>query len=159
MAEPEKHWKTGNSAKALAYCWEAAGDVPDEVQRVLAFAPDREDFQALLCIPEHQVPLPGGGRPSQNDAWVLGRTPRGLVSMAVEGKVSESFGPTIGEWSENPSPGKQRRLEFLCQELEIPFPPDGALRYQLFHRTASAIIEAKNYGAPDAVMLVHTLRR
>lgn len=76
--------------------------------------------------------------------------------MAVEGKVSESFGPTIGEWFENPSPGKHRRLEFLCQELEIPFPPAGALRYQLFHRTASAIVEAKNYGAPDAVMLVHT---
>jgi len=25
LAEPEKQWKTGYSARALAYCWEEAG--------------------------------------------------------------------------------------------------------------------------------------
>ena len=33
--------------------------------------------------------------------------------------------------------------------------PDG-LRYQLIHRTASAIIEAKRFNASHAVMLVHS---
>jgi hypothetical protein len=30
------------------------------------------------------------------------------------------------------------------------------LRYQLFHRTASAIIEARRFRARDAVMIVHS---
>jgi hypothetical protein len=156
LAEPEKHWKTGNSAKALAHCWEESGDIPPEVRTVLARSPELAEIEALFCIPEHQVPLPGGSRPSQNDVWVLGRTPQGLVSLAVEGKVSESFGPTIAEWFKEPSAGKEQRLKFLCQELEMDFPPANALRYQLFHRTASAVIEAKKYRARDAVMVVHT---
>jgi hypothetical protein len=156
LAEPEKHWKTGNSAKALAHCWEESGDIPDEVRTVLARVPELAEIEALFCIPEHQVPLPGGSRPSQNDVWVLGRTPQGLVSIAVEGKVSESFGPTISEWFKDPSAGKEKRLQFLCHELEIGFPPEKTLRYQLFHRTASAIIEAKKFGAVDAAMVVHT---
>ncbi len=156
LAEPEKHWKTGNSAKALAHCWEESGDIPADVRAVLAHAPELAGIEALICIPEHQVPLPGGSRPSQNDVWVLGRTLRGLVSIAVEGKVSESFGPTVAEWFKNPSAGKEQRLRFLCQELEMEFPPANALRYQLFHRTASAIIEARKFKAPDAVMVVHT---
>ncbi|UHD17858.1 DUF6946 family protein [Thiocapsa bogorovii] len=156
LAEPEKHWKTGNSAKALAYCWEESGDIPGEIRAVLARAPALAEIEALFCIPEHQVQIPGGSRPSQNDVWVLGRTSHGLVSIAVEGKVSESFGPTIAEWFKDPSVGKKRRLQFLCQELEIGFPPANGLRYQLFHRTASAIIEAKRFGAADAAMVVHT---
>ena len=156
LAEPEKQWKTGHSAKALAYCWEATGDIPSEVRTVISRTPELAALEVLLCIPEHQVPLPGGARPSQNDVWLLGRTPQGLVSITIEGKVSESFGPTISEWFKDPSPGKQRRLEFLCQTLELAFPPDNALRYQLFHRAASAIIEARQYHAQNAAMLVHT---
>lgn len=156
LADPEKHWKTGNSARALAHCWEESGGIPDEVRTVLANASELAEIEVLFCIPEHQVPIPGGSRPSQNDIWVLGRTPQGLVSIAVEGKVSESFGPTIAEWFKDPSAGKEQRLRFLCEVLEIDFPPAKALRYQLFHRTASAIVEAKKYGAPDAAMLVHT---
>ncbi len=35
-------------------------------------------------------------------------------------------------------------------------PVPGAIRYQLLHRAASAIIEAKRFGAPHAIMLVHS---
>ena len=76
--------------------------------------------------------------------------------MAVEGKVSEPFGPTVDAWYANPSPGKQRRLAALCQELEITLPPAGDIRYQLLHRMASAIIEAKRFKAAQAVMIVHS---
>ena len=79
LAEPEKHRKTGNSAKALARCWEAAGGLPAEVAAVLGKSPALSQLEALICIPEHQVPLPGGSRPSQNDVWVLGKTRSGLV--------------------------------------------------------------------------------
>jgi hypothetical protein len=110
----------------------------------------------LLALPEHQVPLPGGGRPSQNDLWVLARSQTGLISMAVEGKVSEPFGPTVGEWLVNASAGKQRRLAYLRDLLGLPDPVPPHLRYQLLHRTASALIEARRFFAAHAVMLVHS---
>jgi hypothetical protein len=77
-----------------------------------------------------------------------------LVSIAVEGKVSESFGPVIDEWHTG-SPGKKRRLAFLCEQLGLSSPP-GHLRYQFFHRTASAIIEADRVHAAQAAMVVHS---
>jgi hypothetical protein len=156
LAEPDKQWKRGHSARALAHCWEEARDIPEDVQIVLSKALEITELEALICIPEHQVPLPGGSTPSQNDVWVLGKTSRGLISIAVEGKVSESFGPTIGEWFKEPSRGKEKRLSYLCEQLEVGFPPDSQLRYQLFHRTASAIVEAKRFDALDAAMVVHT---
>jgi hypothetical protein len=33
LAKPNGHWKTGCSAKALAYCWQEAKDFPPEVSR------------------------------------------------------------------------------------------------------------------------------
>lgn len=156
LAEPEKHWKRGNSARALAYCWQQSDGIPPDVSSVLLQAPELKGLETIFAIPEYQVPLPGGSRPSQSDVWVLGKTDRGIASIAVEGKVSEFFGPTIGEWYEGASPGKEKRLRFLCTGLGLSFPPARDLRYQLFHRTASAVIEAKRLRAPDAVMVVHT---
>jgi len=109
-----------------------------------------------LAIPEHQVPLPGGSRPSQNDVWALGETANRLVSIAVEGKVSEPFGPPVGEWFSEASAGKAQRLRFLCSELGLAYPPPDQLRYQLFHRTVSAILEAKRFRTTDAAMVVHS---
>jgi len=61
------------------------------------------DIQLLLAIPEYKVPFPGGQRASQNDIFVLATGNDQLVSIMVEGKVSEPFGQTIGEWRENAS--------------------------------------------------------
>src|SRR5210317_1816022 len=97
LADPVKHWKTGYSAKALAYCWEEAQGFPEEVLELFKGA-DLEGVEFLLGIPEHQVPLPGGKTKSQNDVFVLAKSDADLVSIAVEGKVSEPFGPTLGEW-------------------------------------------------------------
>ena len=156
LAEPVKHWRTGFSARSLAYSWQEADGFPTEVKRALATQPELENLEPLIAIPEHKVHLPGGSRPSQNDIWILARSSTGLVSIAVEGKVNEPFGPTIGEWTAEASPGKDARLAFLCNELGIRSPPSTTLRYQLFHRTASAIIEAKRFHAKTAVMLVHS---
>jgi hypothetical protein len=79
-----------------------------------------------------------------------------LISVAVEGKVSEPFGPTVGEWLVNASAGKQRRLAYLRDLLGLPDPVPPNLRYQLLHRTASALIEARRFFAAHAVMLVHS---
>jgi Domain of unknown function (DUF6946) len=88
--------------------------------------------------------------------WVLARTPRDLISIAVEGKVRESFGPTLGEWLSRETPGKRTRWSALCELIGIAADCDRALRYQLVHRTASALLEAQRFHARYAVMLVHS---
>lgn len=161
LADPQKHWRVGYSARTLAHCWEEAQGLPPEVQ--LAFASSKDsllaDFPPLIAVPEFKVALPGGDRPSQNDLFVLGRSSAGPVSMMVEGKVSESFGPTLSEWQKDASPGKEERLSFLLRTVGVSGRPDGANRYQLFHRAASAILEGERYRAIAAVMLVHSFNQ
>lgn len=155
LAKPE-HWRTGYSARSLAYCWEEANGIPKDVVEILLQISDFKDIKTLMVIPEHRIPLPGGDRPSQNDCWVLARTSNELVSITVEGKVSEPFGPTVGEWLKDASPGKNERLSFLCSELGLDTQPPEHIRYQLLHRTASAVIEAKRFHAKRAIMVVHS---
>ena len=153
LAEPVKYWRQGYSARTLAYSWQEASGFPAEVGSVLASAfPSAE---LLLALPEHKVPLPGGSRSSQNDIWVLARSENQLISIAVEGKVSEPFGPTVQEWLTESSPGKVKRLAYLLSLLGLCSVSD-TTRYQLLHRTASAIIEARRFNAAHAVMLVHS---
>lgn len=157
LAKPELHWKTGASAKTLAYCWQEAGGFPPEVQAALDMNEALQGIKPLLALPEHRVDLPGGTRPSQNDIWVLARVRDELVSIAVEGKVAESFDKTVDEWLEGASEGKRLRLTFLRDRLGLDEDQRlGPIRYQLLHRAASAVIEAKRFCAPRAVMLVHS---
>jgi hypothetical protein len=156
LAQPEKQWRVGFSARTLAHAWQEATGFPGEVQAVLSRSPNLNGIELLLALPEHQVPVPGGSRPSQSDIWVLARAHSQLVSLAVEGKVSEPFGPTIREWLDDPSRGKKKRLAYLCSELGLGASPPGDIRYQLLHRAASAMIEARRFMASHAVMLVHS---
>ena len=159
LAHPEKHWRTGFSAKSLAHCWEDTDNFPQEIARLFAESniPAFQNIEVLLILPEYKVPLPGGhSSPSQNDIFVLAKAEGQLVSITVEGKVSEPFGPTLEEWNVRASKGKIRRLAFLKGRLGLSqyFPLH--IRYQLLHRTASAIIEAQKFNAKSAVMLVHS---
>jgi hypothetical protein len=158
LADPEKHWRTGYSAKSLAYCWENAAGFPPEVARLFEDSGISrfKDIEPLLILPEYQVPLPGGSRPSQSDLFVLAKAQGELVSITIEGKVSESFGPTLGDWLVGASQGKLQRLAFLKDQLGLAEELPPGIRYQLLHRTASAIIEAKKFNARSAVMLVYS---
>lgn len=156
LADPVKHWRMGYSARTLAHSWQDAENFPVEVREALETYAGFSGINLLLAIPEHQVPLPGGSRPSQNDLWVLARAGEELVSITVEGKVMEPFGPTIDEWNMGTSSGKDLRLNFLMNELGLQHPVPKTIRYQLLHRTASAVIEAKRFRAAHAVMLVHS---
>ncbi|HPO58416.1 MAG TPA: hypothetical protein PLV53_06185 [Anaerolineaceae bacterium] len=49
----------------------------------------------------------------------------------VEGKVAETFGPTLEKWLEQPTPGKLKRLCFLKRKLGLEFDLPGSIRYQL----------------------------
>lgn len=159
LADPEKQWKAGYSARTLAFCWQEAGGIPPEIVAVLGQVPLLKNLKTIFAIPEHKVPLPGGIRASQNDVWVLGESSSGLVSITVEGKVSETFGPTIGEWFADKTKGKEKRMKFLCDKLRIEYPPPLNIRYQLLHRTVSAIIEAERFRTDNAVMVVHSFSK
>ncbi len=113
-------------------------------------------LEPLLAVPEFKVPLPGGDRASQNGIFVLARSASGPVSIMVEGKVNESFGPTVEEWRAEDSCGKKTKLAFLLRKLGLPRQIDGAVCYQLLHRTASAVIEGERYRAAAAMLLVHS---
>lgn len=154
LAEPEKHWRRGYSAMELAECWEASEGFPSEI-----LAPLSGSFPAirpLITIPEFKVNLPGGQRPSQNDIWVLARSKDSLISVAVEGKVEEPFDRPVKDWLTAASTGKLERWEFLKKKLGLHDEPDGSLMYQLFHRTASAIIQAEEFKANHAILVVHS---
>lgn len=156
LADPEKHWKPGYSARELADRWEAAAGFPAEVESLLKQDERTRGATVLLAIPEHRVVLAGGARASQTDLWVLARTRTSLMSIAVEGKVNESFGPTVGEWQPAGSTGRSQRWAAICSLLEVDQQCDQATRYQLFHRTASALIEARRFVARSAAVIVHS---
>jgi len=158
LAEPEKQWRTGFSAKSLAYSWEEADGFPAEIQQAMADS-GIDAFNGiipLLVIPEHKVPLPGGRTESQNDAFVLASSPRGLITLCIEGKVEEPFGQVVAKWAPDSSPGKRKRFDYLVDLLGLGGADLSQVYYQLLHRTASAIIEAKRFHAETAVMLVHS---
>jgi hypothetical protein len=157
LADPIKHWRSGYSARTLAYCWESADGFPPEVSVALkqTTEPLLANLDPFLAVPEFKVPLPGGSRASQNDVFVLARSSAGPICIMVEGKVNESFGPTLDEWRADASPGKEKRLGFLLRTLGISALPNGKIRYQLLHRAASAIITGEQYHAMAAIVLVH----
>ena len=158
LADPAKHWRTGYSAKALAHAWEAAAGIPREITRAFVRSQFSElrEIELVLAIPEYETDLPGGRRPTCTDVFVLARATSGLVSIAVEGKVAEEFGPLVSEWRSQASTGKAKRWEFIAQALGIDGVSAGRLRYQLFHRTVAAVLEGKRFGARDAALVVHS---
>jgi hypothetical protein len=158
LSDPEKHWRTGYSARTLAYSWEAADGFPPEVEAAFGSAEDPllTDLSPLVAVPEFKVPLPGGTRSSQNDIFVLARSAAGPVCIMVVGKVEESFGQTLGAWKVEPSGGKTTRLDFLVRVLGLAASPQDTMRYQLLHRAASAVITAEQYRAVAAVLLIHS---
>jgi hypothetical protein len=156
IAHPELHWKVGRSARTLAHCWQDADGFPAEFAQALRDA--GWNLELLLALPEHRVSLPGGARASQTNLFLLARNGDGeVVSIIVEGKVGEPFGPRVSDWLiDDPGRGKQRHLVSLLETLGLP--PDTArdqLRYQLLHRTAAAMIEAQRFHARHAMMVVH----
>jgi hypothetical protein len=158
LAAPERQWQAGRSAYELARSWQDAAGFPPAVKAAFAEHPLLPDAELLLGLPEYRVPTPGRGHASQVDLLVLARSRAdGLVVIAVEGKGSESFGPTLAAWRRENTANRQTRLRGLCEELGLDcrlIPDD--LRYQLLHRAASAVMAARSFGSRHAVLLVHS---
>lgn len=136
---------------AAALAWEDADGLPVEIAGILG-----ENSELLLAVPEHKVALPGGRRESQCDVFALVRSNGKTVAVAVEAKVNESFGPTLGEWLTGASKGKTERITFICDLLGLSAIPADTIRYQLLHRTAAAIIQAGRFKTDAAAMIVQS---
>jgi hypothetical protein len=108
---------------------------------------------------ERSVDLGDGERPSQTDLMAIVRLEDRLGILAIEAKVDEPFGPTVDKWlmeAKGDGHVRQTRLKILCGILGLDVERAGPIRYQLIHRSASAVIEAKRYCANDAAMLVQS---
>ncbi len=154
LADPIKHWRTDHSALELAKIWIGSGGIPPSVTAVLASSDTYTGCRLVEGLFEREVDLGTPGRSSQTDLLALVQLADGYGVIAVEGKAREPFGPLVSAW--NDGPGKQRRLDDLCKQLGLDAADAGNLRYQLLHRTVSALIEARRYGAREALMLVHS---
>ncbi len=159
LADPAKQWRTGFSAKTLAYCWECAnGGLPNEIASMLR--PHGGEVELLLAIPEYRVALPGASRgESQSDIFALARAGHRTFAITVEGKVNEPFSETVGDWLQTASDGKRERLAFICDLLGLTLPLPDHIHYQLLHRTASAVIEVRRFKTDAAAMIVHSFSR
>jgi hypothetical protein len=151
----EEHWKEGRSAHALATAWFAANAIPPRVAAVLRGHPDFASAELIDAFFERQVDLGSEGRPSQTDLLAITGIGDRIAIVAVEGKAGETFGDLVKQWLDG-SDGKERRLDGLCEILGLSREAAMPLRYQLLHRSASAILEAQRYRAKTAALLVHS---
>ncbi len=89
LAEPEKQWKRGYSARTLAHCWHDADGFPKDVCAVLTSSGNFRDIELLVAIPEHKVSLPPvRAQASQN----LPVARQGWFQLPLRGRLANRSG-------------------------------------------------------------------
>jgi len=168
----ENKWVPRRSAYELAHAWQAAGGLPPQIRDALDQS-EHEHLKGLdvdLCLVEKPVFLDTNRAPSMTDVMAYGRNAIGQrVVFAVEGKADEVFALRVCSWVRGDEPeanlslppraSRQRRLRFLARHLALDIGTESRLRYQLLHRTVSAVLEAQLHGAEAAVVLIHAFGR
>lgn len=151
------HWRQGRSAKAVADSWFQANDVPPRVRAVLETAEDLRGVELIDAWLERSTDLQDQrGTASQTDLLAILGIDDKLIILGVEAKVDESFGPLVADWLGASAKGKVERLAKLCALFEMPPETAGELRYQLFHRTAAVIYEARRYRCKKAILIIQS---
>jgi len=126
--------------------------VPSELTTTLDTCGALRGFKLATLRPEHETKLDAYGRGRQHDAVVYGLAGGRRVALCIEAKADETFGKTIAEelasGQAKLSNGKNtnivKRIHGLVRRV---FGRDvdaelGALRYQLLHAVAGALIES-----------------
>jgi hypothetical protein len=149
-----QHWKGGYSAQSLATLWHRANDYPPRVRKMLETSPVFRRATLVDGFFERSTELGDGAHPSQTDLLTIARVADRLAIIAIEGKADESFGPLVDAWLKKKG-RRKARLDLLRDILGTTV-TDVTLRYQLFHRSAAAAIEAERYCANKALLLVHS---
>lgn len=146
-------WKKGRSAYELAHKWMDADGIPDQVLKLL----NTKNFRNSTLIEayfERETKMPGRGAGSNTDLLAICEASGIRFVMGVEGKVDEEFGCLVSKYKVKPN--RQKRFKGIVDVLGGDYNSIGNLRYQLLHRTASAVIEARQFGVSKAIMLVHS---
>jgi hypothetical protein len=164
----DENWVASHSAQELAFAWQGAGGLPEGIVRAFdrCESPAVHGLKVDVAIVEKPVFLDNHVAPSMTDLMAYAHNASGeTVILAVEGKAQEAFGLPIRSWLRGDAlqfaaetaarPTRVRRFEFLCTRLGLSVDHECQLRYQLFHRTVSALLEAERYAAKAAVVLVH----
>lgn len=164
LADPEGQWVRRYSAFETAVSWEYASrtvhGLPEPIRKLFARTP-YAPVSLIAAVAEHRVPLKGSGPRSQCDVWAVLQTPLGVLSLSVEGKVREAFGTeSLDQWLEADGKAASRRNRAVrWQDVRNHLPPIQApsdLRYQLLHRCAAAVIEAKRLRLRHAAFVVQS---
>jgi uncharacterized protein DUF6946 len=162
LANPELHWQRKFSAFETAVSWEFASNsksgLPGPIDKLFRES-DYGEPTLISAVAEHKVDLPGGTAASQSDVWAVVKTTAGMLSLTVEAKASESFGDEIlerwlvaGETEESIS-NRKKRWEYIRSHLpKSDFFPQ--VRYQMLHRCAASVMEAKRFGFLHAAFVV-----
>jgi len=153
----KRHWKPGKSAHQTALSWfNANPELPREINALLGGA------ELLAATPEHETPLPGKGSGSHSDVFAFVNMRGARCAVTVEGKkTTDDFDDTVEVWfeeakTENARDNRTKRLNGIYAELGLTNPAADKIRYQLLHRAAAAVIEAKRFNTDCAAMVVQS---
>lgn len=137
--------------------WWQANALPPSIATILDQAPEWREAVLIDAFAERCTDLRDGQpRHTQSDLLAIIGLPERLAVLAIEAKVSEGFDKTVGEWRAEASPGKDMRLKKLCRLFDLDPTTVDKIRYQLLHRTAAAILEARRYRSGQAAMIVQS---
>lgn len=168
LAKPDSQWRQGYSALETAVSWEKAASCPSGLPDSIAGLFRHSIFgeaTLLLAVAEHKVPLVGGLADSQCDVWALLNCASGSVSLSVEAKAKEPFGQgneSLQDWlvaGESERSHRNRVDRWKHVSANLPSAAEGAyssVPYQLLHRCAAAVLEARRFSLTNAAFIVQS---
>jgi hypothetical protein len=167
LADPERQWRRGFSAFETAVSWELAAKrrasgLPGPVEEWFLQC-GMPDPLLTIAVAEHKVRLAGRGGDSQCDVWAIVKSGPEWISLAIEAKALERFGEnSLEHWLKSgKSEGSARNRKVRWDELLTHLPPSQSymgVQYQLLHRCAAAVIEAKRLRLNRAVCIIQSFR-
>lgn len=117
------HWRAGRSAMELARAWftSPVPVMPQEIDALLESHPLTRNIVVTRGWPERVTALPYPGEGRNHDLVLLGEADGKPVLLAVEAKVDETMGPSIGKyWRKSKSTlrsGAWRRIDALLDSV------------------------------------------
>jgi hypothetical protein len=171
-SRPKKtyQWRPGRSAMELGRCWLREGfpACPPELRELLDSSPLTQGLELHNGKPEFVTKLPERGEGRNHDLWVRGSASGAPITLCIEAKTDESFGPIVGEYvrdakENNAGTGVPRRVAALLEVLNVRCanlvePPYCDLRYQLLAGVAGTCIQAIADRSEVGVFIVHEFR-